>query len=1172
MSFNTPSTAVFLVLLMHSLQRGAVLGATAGGCSESPVLCCHGRNDTCRRGNVCYCDEYCSTKKISDCCSDYNATCHTAITTLAHTTSGTTAGLTPTPPIDISAAAPTESTTPNTNVTGGTSTTAGGPTGGQSGGSLNNEATSVVPLTPTQVKGGPTSHGVTMSSDTNNNTRTTAVVGGAAATATSTNSTKVSMFPDTTTTRKEEFSTATQKPLARSTTITGSRPTTEAQSDLGTTRSSSLPPGLQTRIGVTTVVSQSNYATRVSPHIPGGKTSRAAGSTAMRQSQQTHYNTPGTTVTTVGTLDTSSETIIRNQTSELDGPETTEGAASLSKLQSTTATSGTNTVAESSSDYTVNIEAFNTTRGLLITGEPTIPPGLGPLLTSKSSTSNTHITEGLPTSNNLIRIGTERVTSAAPATGAVGPMNSTISLNISGRTYVNPTEQTSLENAISSKALITTTAKHITNTAAEINPSSLVPLLTSDSTPTIPYNTAKGMSTKQTMITTAQLSSSAGLVTGETSEGITARTITTTNPQHIITKIFQTNGDPEIGTSMAKITTSFAQTRPDVRDTPADPSMASENITSAFTEMSSENTATCQTFQSTTRRPNNPTAFTQIGSKNPVTSRTFPFTTTGPNNPTALTQTGSENPDTSRTLPISITELNNTTAFTQTGSENPVTSRTFPISTTEPNNPTAFIQPDSENPVTNRTFTITTTGPNNPTAFTQTASENPVTSRTFPITTTGPNNPTAFTQTGSENLVTSRTFPITTTGPNNPTSFTQTGSENPVTSRTFTITTTGPNNPTAFTQTGSENPVTSRTFPIPTTGPNNPTAFTQAGSENPVTSRTFPITTTGPNNPTAFTQTGSENPVTSQTFPITTTGPNNPTAFKQTGSENPVTSRTFPITTTGPNNPTAFTQTDSENPVTSRTFPITTTGPNNPTAFTQTGSETPVTSRTFPITTTGSNHTTAFTQTGSENPVTSRTFPITTTGPNNPTAFTQTGSENPVTSRTFPITTTGPKNTSAFMQMSSKSLVTVETFQITSAKAKSTNIFKKMSPENQATSRKAQNQGATSTSIGYVPIGNATVETRSINPMTQTQSRASTGNDKDPTSRNSTGKTSNAADPGAGKARLFVSLGISTSLNPADTAVREKIIQELNDLLKTQFSGSNMTVTWKGAQVEKTRR
>ncbi|XP_023190699.1 uncharacterized protein LOC111608800 isoform X2 [Xiphophorus maculatus] len=49
------------------------VNATVGpGCSDPPILCCAGQNNSCRRV-TCYCDQACVT--IGDCCSDFKLTC-----------------------------------------------------------------------------------------------------------------------------------------------------------------------------------------------------------------------------------------------------------------------------------------------------------------------------------------------------------------------------------------------------------------------------------------------------------------------------------------------------------------------------------------------------------------------------------------------------------------------------------------------------------------------------------------------------------------------------------------------------------------------------------------------------------------------------------------------------------------------------------------------------------------------------------------------------------------------------------------------------------------------------------------------------------------------------------------------------------------------------------------
>ncbi|XP_039517179.1 mucin-2-like [Pimephales promelas] len=59
--------AWFFLLFLVENDRNQVSAL----CSAPTVLCCAGKNDSCRQG--CFCDEYCVT--VGDCCADYRQTC-----------------------------------------------------------------------------------------------------------------------------------------------------------------------------------------------------------------------------------------------------------------------------------------------------------------------------------------------------------------------------------------------------------------------------------------------------------------------------------------------------------------------------------------------------------------------------------------------------------------------------------------------------------------------------------------------------------------------------------------------------------------------------------------------------------------------------------------------------------------------------------------------------------------------------------------------------------------------------------------------------------------------------------------------------------------------------------------------------------------------------------------
>ncbi|KAM4728107.1 uncharacterized protein FYW61_011248 isoform 2-T2 [Anableps anableps] len=68
---NTSPTAETTFTNATATAETTFINTTATGCSDPPVLCCPGRNNSCRR--TCYCDEACV--ELGDCCSDFNLTC-----------------------------------------------------------------------------------------------------------------------------------------------------------------------------------------------------------------------------------------------------------------------------------------------------------------------------------------------------------------------------------------------------------------------------------------------------------------------------------------------------------------------------------------------------------------------------------------------------------------------------------------------------------------------------------------------------------------------------------------------------------------------------------------------------------------------------------------------------------------------------------------------------------------------------------------------------------------------------------------------------------------------------------------------------------------------------------------------------------------------------------------
>ncbi|KAJ1087361.1 hypothetical protein NDU88_000537 [Pleurodeles waltl] len=73
---------------------------------------------------------------------------------------------------------------------------------------------------------------------------------------------------------------------------------------------------------------------------------------------------------------------------------------------------------------------------------------------------------------------------------------------------------------------------------------------------------------------------------------------------------------------------------------------------------------------------------------------------------------------------------------------------------------------------------------------------------------------------------------------------------------------------------------------------------------------------------------------------------------------------------------------------------------------------------------------------------------------------------------------------------------------------------------------------------------------------------------RDLTEITSTGRTLHPSTRGTDETHIHVSLGVSTLLNLTDAAVRERILQQLNQLMRKWFSDSNMTLTWKRGRVK----
>ncbi|XP_078521551.1 uncharacterized protein LOC144790705 [Lissotriton helveticus] len=127
-----------------------------------------------------------------------------------------------------------------------------------------------------------------------------------------------------------------------------------------------------------------------------------------------------------------------------------------------------------------------------------------------------------------------------------------------------------------------------------------------------------------------------------------------------------------------------------------------------------------------------------------------------------------------------------------------------------------------------------------------------------------------------------------------------------------------------------------------------------------------------------------------------------------------------------------------------------------------------------------------------------------------------------------------------------------------------TPAFKQVSLENQVGNNKTPE--TTITRVVITSRSSLTGDTTTVRKGSTTTGPTAT--QRAPSDVTSAGRTSNPSTPGTGDTHIHLSLGLSTLLNLTDTAVRERILQQLNQFMRKWFPYSNMTLTWKSGRVK----